>query len=187
MQFLYFLRLIATEYIDLSDFFLCIFMLVVKKIICFDNSRINFDQWIFPNKRVCNRFENISWFWFCKIIVCIVYLVGLCIDSGAGTFFRTRKIFYNVDHQCIHATCKNIRTHQHRNDASIGYIDTECLADLILGELFPSKITIHKFFTRLRNSLHQCFPANTKILFGILRHFYLFHFAVIFPAFCPLL
>ena len=64
----------------------------------------------------------------------------------------------------VDAACQNIGTHEHRNDASLRHIHTQCLSDLILGEFLTAKIAVHELLARLCNRLHQSLSADAKIL-----------------------
>ena len=96
MQFADFNGLIALEHIDLSDLFFNILIHVVNKIIRLKNAGIYLNQGIFPDKGIYNGLPDISGFCLCKVIICMVDLIGLHVNAGHFTILRTREVFDHI-------------------------------------------------------------------------------------------
>ena len=77
MKFRYFNRFVPLKNIKLTDFHLNIFINIVNNIIRFQYAGVYFNQGIFTNKRIHNRFPYHCRFCLCEIIVCMENFVGL--------------------------------------------------------------------------------------------------------------
>ena len=96
MQFRHFYGFGTFQYIQLIQFLFRFFSRIVQRVITLDNTGADFDKRIFTQEGVYNGFKYIGRFCLCKVIICLINFVCLCVHTGTGFLVRTWEIAADV-------------------------------------------------------------------------------------------
>ena len=185
MQLLHLDRLASLHNIEFVDLLFHFLLVIVDHVIILKYARAYLNQWIFTDKRINDRLEDISGFRFREIKIRLEYFIALKINTCKFTVLRTRHIFNNVIKQCVNTLTKYIGSHRHRHDTAVHNVGAQRRPDLRLWETLTVKIALHKFFTGLGYRFHQSIAAKLQVILAVFRHLALHNFLA-FPAVCLL-